>query len=58
MDDCGIEGVAIRAGIEDTVSGIGEAVVEGVGICIRLSSSFIILFLVKDKICPMIYLND
>ena len=31
MDDWRIEGVAVRAGIEDAVSGVGEAVVEGVG---------------------------
>ena len=31
MDDWRIESVAVRAGIEDTVSGVGEAVGEGVG---------------------------
>ncbi len=31
MDDWRIEGVAVCAGIEDTVSGVGEEVVEGVG---------------------------
>ena len=31
MDDWRIESVAVRAGIEDTVSGVGEAVDEGVG---------------------------
>ena len=31
MDDWRIEGVAVRAGIEDAVSGVGKKVVEGVG---------------------------
>ena len=31
MDDWRIEGVAVRAGIEDAVSGVGEEVDEGVG---------------------------
>ena len=31
MDDRRIEGVAVCTGIEDTVSGVGEEVVEGVG---------------------------
>ena len=31
MDDRRIEGVAVCAGIEDAVSGVGEEVVEGVG---------------------------
>ena len=31
MDDWGIEGIAVRAGVEDAVSGVGEEVDEGVG---------------------------
>lgn len=31
MDDWRIKSVAVRAGIEDTLSGVGEEVIEGVG---------------------------
>mgnify|MGYP001733922817 FL=1 len=50
MDDWRIESVAVCAGIEDTVSGVGEEVVEGVG-AEKLLKILRKKFTVKSQVC-------